>query len=64
LANGCSPTPGLLTAGNSQHLIDANYRMQDHNLTILPESDKFFFGYTGGATGPALPPADGPALSF
>jgi hypothetical protein len=49
--------PGLLTAGgNSQHLIDTTYRMQDHNLTILPEAKyKFFFGYTGSAQkGPAF----------
>ena len=43
--------PGLLTAGgNSQHRIDTTYRMQDHNLTILPEAKfKFIFGYTGSA---------------
>jgi hypothetical protein len=49
--------PGLLTSGgNSQHLIDTTYRMQDHNLTILPEAKyKFFFGYTGSAQqGPAF----------
>ena len=60
--------PGLLTAGgNSQHLIDTTYRMQDHNLTILPESKyKFFFGYTGSAQqGPAFTTEeDGRAFSL
>jgi hypothetical protein len=60
--------PGLLTAGgNSQHLIDTTYRMQDHNLTILPESKyKFFFGYTGsGQTGPAFTTEQGrPGFQF
>ena len=60
--------PGLLTAGgNSQHLIDTTYRMQDHNLTILPESKyKFFFGYTGSAQlGPAFTTEQGrPGFQF
>src|SRR5262245_24899066 len=60
--------PGLLTAGgNSQHLMDTTYRMQDHNLTILPESKyKFFFGYTGSAQqGPAFTTEQGrPGFQF
>jgi len=60
--------PGLLTAGgNSQHLIDTTYRMQDHNLTILPQSKyKFFFGHTGSAQlGPAFTTEQGrPGFQF
>jgi hypothetical protein len=59
--------PGLLTAGgNSQHLIDTTYRMQDHNLTLLPESKfKFVFGYTGSAQkGPAFTTEQGRANAF
>jgi hypothetical protein len=49
--------PGLLTGGGaSLHEMDTNYRMQDHNLTLFPQSRfKFFLGYTGsGQTGPAF----------
>jgi hypothetical protein len=60
--------PGLLTGGgNSQHLIDTTYRMQDHNLTILPQSKfKFFFGHTGSAQlGPAFTTEQGrPGFQF
>src|SRR5262245_16582701 len=59
--------PGLLTAGgNSQHLIDTTYRMQDHNLTILPQSKfKLFFGHTGSAQlGPAFTTEEGRAGAF
>jgi hypothetical protein len=60
--------PGLLTAGgNSQHLIDTTYRMQDHNLTILPQSKfKFFLGHTGSAQlGPAFTTEEGlPGFQF
>jgi hypothetical protein len=59
--------PGLLTAGgNSQHLIDTTYRMQDHNLTILPQSKfKFFFGHTGSAQlGPAFTTEQGRANAY
>lgn len=60
--------PGLLTAGgNSQHLIDTTYRMQDHNLTILPQSKyKFFLGHTGSAQlGPAFTTEQGrPGFQF
>jgi hypothetical protein len=48
--------PGLLTSGGaSVHLTNTTFGMQDHNLTILPQSRfKFFFGYTGTAQlGPA-----------
>src|SRR5262245_16382699 len=60
--------PGLLTAGgNSQHMIDTTYRMQDHNLTILPQSKyKFFFGHTGSSQiGPAFTTEQGrPGFQF
>jgi hypothetical protein len=59
--------PGLLTAGgNSQHMIDTTYRMQDHNLTILPQSKyKFFFGHTGSAQlGPAFTTEQGRAGAY
>jgi hypothetical protein len=60
--------PGLLTGGgNSQHLMDTTYRMQDHSLTILPQSNyKFFFGYTGSAqTGPGFTTEQGrPGFQF
>ena len=50
--------PGLTTDGaGGQHLLDTQYRMQDHDLTLLPESNlKFFLGYTGSVQ-------DGPAYS-
>jgi hypothetical protein len=49
--------PGLVTAGASgNHLLDTEYRMQDHDLTLFPESNlKFFLGYTGTSqTGAAI----------
>ncbi len=49
--------PGLVTdGGGGQHLLDTRYRMQDHDVTLFPESNlKFFFGYTGTIqTGPAF----------
>ena len=48
--------PGLVTAGgNGQHLLDTQNRMQDHNLTLFPQSNlKFFLGYSGSSqSGPA-----------
>jgi hypothetical protein len=49
--------PGLVTdGGGGANLLDTRYRMQDHDLTLFPESNlKFFFGYTGSSqTGPAF----------
>lgn len=49
--------PGLTTDGQSgQHFLNTRYRMQDHDLTIFPDSNfKFFVGYTGTSqTGPAF----------
>ncbi len=49
--------PGLTTNdGGGRLLLDTQYRLQDHDLTLLPESNlKFFVGYTGGIQeGPAL----------
>lgn len=49
--------PGLVTGGASgNHLLDAEYDMQDHDLTIFPESNlKFFLGYSGTSqTGAAI----------
>jgi hypothetical protein len=50
--------PGLTTNGAAgQHLLDTQYRMQDHDFTLFPESNlKFFVGYTGTIQ-------DGPAYS-
>jgi len=38
--------PGLVTAGgDGRHLLDTRYRMQDHSLTLFPQSKvKFFLG--------------------
>jgi hypothetical protein len=40
--------PGLVTAGgDGQHLLDTQNRIQDHNLTLFPQSDiKFFAGFS------------------
>ena len=40
--------PGLTTGNaNGQHLLDTNYQLQDHDLTLFPQSRfKFFLGYT------------------
>ncbi len=49
--------PGLTTnGGGGQHLLNTQYRLQDHDFTLLPESNvKFFVGYTRGIQeGPAL----------
>lgn len=49
--------PGLTTnSSGGQNLLDTQYRLQDHDLTLLPESNlKFFVGYTRGIQeGPAL----------
>ena len=47
--------PGL-TISNGQHLLDTNRKLQDHDLTLLPQSKiRFFLGYSGNSqTGPAL----------
>lgn len=47
--------PGLAIAAG-QHAIDTERRLQDHDLTLLPQSRvKFFLGYSGAAqSGPAL----------
>ena len=49
--------PGLVSSGSGgQHLLDTVYRMQDHDLTLFPESNlKFFLGYSEtNQTGPAF----------
>src|SRR5215467_9188248 len=49
--------PGLTTdGGGGRHLIDTQLDMQDHNLTLFPQSKlQFFMGYTGTMqNGPAL----------
>ncbi len=45
-----------LTISNGQHLIDTVHKLQDHDLTLLPQSKiKFFLGYTRNSqNGPAL----------
>lgn len=56
--------PGLVTdGGNSFHLTDTTYGMQDHNLTLFPQSKyKFFLGFTGSAQlGPAYTTEQGRA---
>jgi hypothetical protein len=48
--------PGLVTGGgNGQHLRDTQNRMQDHNVTLFPQSNlKFFLGYSDSSqSGPA-----------
>ena len=49
--------PGLRT-GDAQglHLLDTTYTLQDHDLTLFPQSNiKFFLGYSHGSqNGPAL----------
>ena len=47
--------PGLVTAGGGgQHLLDTQNRMQDHNLTLFPQSNlKVFLGFSNSSqTGP------------
>ncbi|HTM13406.1 MAG TPA: hypothetical protein VL127_10850 [Bryobacteraceae bacterium] len=47
--------PGLVTAGGGgQHLLDTQHRMQDHNLTLFPQSNlKVFLGFSNSSqTGP------------
>jgi len=47
--------PGLVTGGgDGQHLLDTQNRMQDHNLTLFPQSNlKVFAGFsTSSQTGP------------
>lgn len=49
--------PGLVTGGaNDGHFLDTQYDMQDHDLTLFPQSNlKFFLGYSSTAqSGPAL----------
>ncbi|MBZ5636614.1 MAG: hypothetical protein LAO55_26105 [Acidobacteriia bacterium] len=43
--------PGLVTAGGGgQHLLDTQNRMQDHNLTLFPQSNlKFFAGFSANS---------------
>ena len=40
--------PGLVTGGGGgQHVLDTQYRMQDHDLTLFPQSNvKFFVGFS------------------
>jgi hypothetical protein len=48
--------PGLVTAGgDGQHLLDTQNRMQDHDLTLFPQSNvKVFLGFSNSSqTGPA-----------
>src|SRR5262249_25954546 len=47
--------PGL-TLANGEHLLDTRRRLQDHDLTLLPQAKlKFHLGYTRNSqTGPAL----------
>jgi len=48
--------PGLVTAGGGgENLFDTQYRSQDHNLTLFPQSNlKFFVGMSSNSeTGPA-----------
>jgi len=49
--------PGLRTGGaQGLHLLDTTYTLQDHDLTLFPQSNiKFFLGYShGNQNGPAL----------
>ena len=49
--------PGLTTGGGAgQHLLDTTYDLQDHDVTLFPQSKyKFFLGYTRGSqTGAAI----------
>ena len=43
--------PGLVTGGgDGQHLLDTQNRMQDHNLTLFPQSNlKFFLGFSNSS---------------
>jgi hypothetical protein len=48
--------PGLVTSGGT-HLMDTRHRLQDHDLTLLPQSKvRFHLGYSRNSQ-------DGPALS-
>ena len=54
--------PGLVSDGGvSFHLLNTTYGMQDHNLTLFPQSRfKFFLGFTGSAQqGPAYTTENG-----
>jgi hypothetical protein len=49
--------PGLTTDGAAgQHFLNTQYKMQDHDLVLFPDSNlKFFLGYSGSEqTGPAF----------
>ncbi len=49
--------PGLTSDGaTGQHFLNTRYQLQDHDLTLFPDSNlKFFVGYTGSSqTGPAF----------
>jgi hypothetical protein len=49
--------PGLVTGGaTGDHLLDTEYRMQDHDFTLFPDSRlQFFLGFTGSSqTGAAI----------
>lgn len=50
--------PGLVTGGGrGDHILDTSYAMQDHDLTLFPQSRiRLFFGYTRDAQ-------DGPGIS-
>jgi hypothetical protein len=43
--------PGLVTGGgDGQHLLDTQNRIQDHNLTLFPQSNlKFFLGFSNSS---------------
>ncbi|MGH9666249.1 MAG: hypothetical protein ACRD9L_17620, partial [Bryobacteraceae bacterium] len=48
--------PGLVTGGGGgAHLLDTQYMLQDHDLTLFPDTNlQFFLGYSGSTqTGPA-----------
>ena len=42
--------PGLAAAGNESHLLDTTYTLQDHDLTLFPQSAvRIFLGYSRSA---------------
>lgn len=43
--------PGLITDGGAgEHLLNTSYTLQDHDLTLFPQSAvRLFFGYTGNS---------------
>ncbi|MFN7994477.1 MAG: hypothetical protein U0Q18_12800 [Bryobacteraceae bacterium] len=58
--------PGLVTGGASgANLLDTRYTLQNHNLTLFPQSNiKFFMGYTRSfQEGSALLGVQSPAIS-